>query len=161
MTWTIASLLLAAAPAAPSWTALAPLLGEWEAEGAGQPGASSGTFSFAPDLDRAVLVRRAHSEYPATKERPAFAHDDLMVIFEEAGATKAIYFDNEGHAIRYAVTAERDRAMFLSEAGSGPRFRLGYDWTTPGVLRITFEIAPPGGGAFKTYVQGTARRRKT
>ncbi len=156
----IAMMLAAALAAAPSWSSLAPLFGEWAAEGMGQPGASAGTFSFVPDLDRAVVIRRARSEYPATKERPGFAHDDLMVIFAEGGATKAIYFDNEGHLIRYSVEADPSGAVFLSDPAPGPRFRLRYDWATAGVLRITFEIAPPGGGAFKTYVQGTAKRKK-
>jgi hypothetical protein len=153
------SMLLLASPApAPSpWAELAPLLGEWQAEGSGQPGASGGTFSFTPDLDRAVVTRRAHSEYPATKSRPAFAHDDLMVIFHEGDATRAIYFDNEGHTIRYAVHAEAKKVVFLSESAPGPRFRLTYEWSSDGVLNVAFEIAPPGDGPFKTYVRGTAK----
>ena len=156
----VALALLASAPAlaAAPLPELQPLLGQWVAEGTGQPGASGGRFSFTADLDHAVVVRRAHSEYPATKQRPAFAHDDLMVIFREAGATKAIYFDNEGHVIRYRVTAEPSRLVFLSEPAPGPRFKLTYDWSS-GPLRIVFAISPPGSAVFKTYVQGTAKRK--
>lgn len=54
-----------------------PLLGTWVAEGNGAPGSGAGTFSFALDLQKQVVVRKSHTEYPATAEREAFAHDDL------------------------------------------------------------------------------------
>ena len=41
------------------------LIGEWKGEGSGQPGQGSGTFSFSFDLDRNILIRKSHSEYPA------------------------------------------------------------------------------------------------
>jgi len=42
------------------------LVGEWIGEGSGQPGQGGGTFSFAYDLDENIIVRKSHSEYPAT-----------------------------------------------------------------------------------------------
>jgi hypothetical protein len=160
--WIAVSLLVAAASpafAAEPWNDVAPLIGSWVGEGSGRPGDSGGTFTFAQELGSSVVTRKAHSEYPATKDRPAFAHDDLMVLFHEGGATKAIYFDNEGHTIRYTATAEANRLVFLSDPAPGPRFRLTYDWATAGVLKISFEIAAPGETAFKTYVQGTAKKK--
>jgi hypothetical protein len=34
---------------------------------------------FQPDLQGEILVRKNRAEYPATKERAEFVHDDLMI----------------------------------------------------------------------------------
>lgn len=63
--------------------------------------------------------------------------------------------------IHYTVTAtaEPKSAVFLSDEAPGtPRFRLTYR-LTEGTLAVVFDIAPPGTTAFKTYVQGSARRK--
>ncbi len=72
-------------------------MGEWV--GSGQPGQGGGTFSFKPDLDQKILVRKSHSEYPASANKPEIIHDDLMVVYLDnpENRNKAIYFDNEGH----------------------------------------------------------------
>jgi len=38
-------------------------------------------FSF--DLDRNILVRQSHSEYPATPDNPGTIHDDLMIVYPD------------------------------------------------------------------------------
>ena len=85
-----------------AWGKLNWLIGNWAGEGSGQPGSGGGTFSFKPDLDRHVLVRKSHSEYPATGNKPEVIHNDLMIIYPESDGNllKAIYFDNEGHTIQ-------------------------------------------------------------
>lgn len=148
----------------PDWHAWQFLLGEWEGEGGGGPGQGAGWFSFTPDLQQTVLVRRNHAQYPATKERPAYAHDDLMVVYLDAeGKTRAWYTDNEGHVIQYAVTVapQERRAVFLSDAAPGaPRYRLTYTADDTGRLAIRFEMAPPNRPeAFSTYIQASARRK--
>lgn len=139
------------------------LMGEWVGEGGGQPGQGSGWFSFMPDLQQKVLLRRNHSEFPAQGGRPAAVHDDLMVVWQEGtGAMKAIYFDNEGHVIHYNVelAADARSAVFVSEPGAGPRFRLTYKETGPGQVSLKFEIAPPDKpDAFSTYIESAARRK--
>lgn len=151
---------------APNWDSWRFLLGEWTAEGGGQPGQGAGTFSFAFDLQGGILVRKSRVDYPATKDRPAFSHEDLMVIYREAGAAspRAIYFDNEGHVIHYSAEfSDGGNALeFLSDpVPSAPRFRLTYTKAEGGTLRVRFEIAPPGKpDAFSTYVEGAARRKK-
>jgi hypothetical protein len=111
-----------------------------------------------------IITRKSHTEYSATKERAAFSHDDYMVIYrEEDNATRAIYFDNEGHVIHYGVefAADSDSVVFMSEMVPGaPRFRLTYVKQAPGRVRILFEIAPPGKpDAFSQYLDGFARRK--
>ncbi len=151
---------------APNWDSWRFLMGEWIGEGAGQPGQGSGSFSFALDLQGKVLVRRNRADYPATQDRPAFSHEDLMVVYQESGAssTRAIYFDNEGHVIHYAakVSDRGDAITFLSDpSSSAPRFRLTYTKVKAEAQTIKFEIAPPDKpDAFSTYIEATARRKK-
>ncbi len=148
----------APAPADP-FAALRFLEGDWMGEGTGTPGEGAGGFSFRRELDGKVLVRRNHADYPATQDRPASHHEDLMVVHAEGPALKADYFDNEGHAIRYDVRAEGDAVRFLSETGSGPRFRLGYRRTGPDTVAITFDMTAPGKD-FVPYLQARARKKR-
>ncbi len=149
--------------AAEDWGALQYLIGSWTGEGAGDPGNGAGTFSFQPDLQGEILVRKSHAEYPVSKDRKPAVHDDLMVVYRELseraeGALRAIYFDNEGHVIRYAITMFGDKIVFAANPESGgPRYRLTYTHISPDALRLKFEIASPGKG-FTTYLDGSAKR---
>jgi hypothetical protein len=148
----------------PSWDKWQPLIGTWKAEGKGNPGQGAGTFSFAFDLQNKVIVRKSHTDYPAAEGRPAFAHDDLMIIYadEASHRFRADYFDNEGHVIRYAAEFSPDgkTVTFLSDPmPSQPTFRLVYAIASPAALGIKFEIAPPNmPDKFKVYVEGEARK---
>ncbi len=149
------------------WDSWRFLLGEWTAEGGGQPGQATGTFSFNFDLQGRILVRVNRANYPASNNHPAFSHEDLMVIYSEPGGAtvRAIYFDNEGHVIHYTAEFSRDQKTltFLSDpAPSTPRFRLIYSKGTGGTLKLKFEIAPPGKPeSFSTYVEGVAHKNRT
>lgn len=147
-----------------AWSDWKFLLGEFSAgESSGVPGqASRGGFTLVPDLGGRILVRKNHAEYAAANGRPAFSHDDLMVIYRENEATKAFYSDNEGHIIHYAVNVSPDkkRIVFLSEGASGPRYRLTYEDLQAGAVKVMFEIAPPDKpGEFARYVEATVRRK--
>ena len=155
---------LAQTPAPPDdpYAALRFLVGDWVADGPASAG--TGHFELAPDVQGNVLVRRNHAEYPAANGRPASNHDDLMVIYREGSpaVTRAIYFDNEGHVIRYAVDSGTAGAVtFVSEVASGmPRFRLSYTKLPDGRLSGKFEIAPPGKPEeFKPYLEWQAKRK--
>ena len=139
---------------------LAFLVGEWTATGGGKPGeAVRGGFTLRPELGGAVLVRRNRAEYdPRPGQARGEVHEDLMVIHPEGGALKATYFDNEGHVIRYAVTAEPGRATFESEPGPGPRFRLVYQRAGEDQVSIAFLVAAPG-KEFQPHATGSARRK--
>lgn len=135
------------------WT---PLLGQWVAG----PGEAKGGFTLERALDGKVLLRKNHAEYPDKK----VVHDDLMVIYADGGATRADYYDSEGHVIRYAVTITpaQKRVVFLSDAQAGaPRFRLTYDYGGKDAIALAFDIAPPGQpDAWKSYIQATVHRVK-
>ena len=142
------------------------LVGTWTAEGHGEPGKGKGVFSFGLELQGKILVRRNHLNFPATPQRPAFTHEDLLVVYRDAGATpnRAIYFDSEGFVIHYAVAfSEKGKVLtFLSDASpQAPRQRLTYVQNPDGSLKVKFEIAPPGKPeAFVTHVEGVAHREE-
>jgi hypothetical protein len=157
--------MLAQQPPPPiNWDAFKFLMGEWLGEGTGAPGEATGGFTFSLDLQNTVLVRKNYANYPATKDRPAFAHNDLMVVYQEGGKTRAIYFDNEQHVINYSVTLSSDSnsVVFVSDViPSAPRFRLTNTKAGTDKITITFEMAPPGKPeSFTRYIEATARRKK-
>jgi hypothetical protein len=147
-------------PAAQDWGPAQFLIGPWIGEGSGQPGAGAGAFSFTPDLQGKVLMRRSFAEYPAASGRPASRHDDLMVVYrdEASGDLRAIYFDNEGHVIRYTGKASAGGVVFVSEGSPGElRYRLTYTATGKDTLKLQFEVAAPGKD-FVGYLEASARR---
>ncbi len=165
----IAILFLGLAPAraiaSSHWDSWRFLIGEWIGEGGGQPGQGTGSFSLKPELQGKVLVRRNRSDYPATKDRPAYSHEDLMVIYQEGNGSpdRAIYFDNEGHVIHYTVEFSADGRSIVFVSGAEPaqpRFRLTYSKVSNDALKGKFEIAPAGHPeSFATYLEWTARRK--
>ena len=147
------------------WALFEYLLGDWVGEGGGQPGQGTGEFSFHPDLQNRILVRKNYAACPPTKDRPGFRHDDLMVVYRESdnASPRALYFDSEGHVIHYSITASSDKKTieFLSEVlPSSPRYRLTYVRTGSDTLTLKFEIAPPGKpDSFSTYIEAKAKRK--
>ncbi len=115
------------------------LEGTWTAESPGSGGTPIGSYTFVTELNGHVL--RRYSTIDVACKDPvstACAHRDQMYVFQESpGAPlKAIYFDIEGHIVRYDVNLQhvegaynrRDTAVLLSEASAlGPRFRLSYE----------------------------------
>ena len=166
---TLAAILLAVVSSAHaqqtsnSWKDFDFLLGEWTWSGGGHPGqATAGRSTFQPDLNGTVLKRTVHLEYPASQQRAAFSHDDLLYVYRDPadGNLRAIFFDNENHVIRYAVTVSQDSVTFLSDAApSGTRARMTYTRVGPDSVTEKFELAPPGKpDEFTKYVEFVAKR---
>lgn len=166
----IAALLLLALGAAPDARPSAPsfgpvwgrLVGEWKGAGGGVPGEGVGGSTFRFELDGHVLVRRSFNDTPAADGRPAARHEDLLVITPgpDGSRASAVYFDNEGHVIRYdaAWSADGSELTFTSVEGApGPRFRLTYVFPSADETKVTFGIAPPG-KEFRPYAGGVLRR---
>jgi len=142
------------------WDKLEWLLGEWIGEGSGQPGQGGGSFTFTYDLDKKVLVRKSHSEYPAAENRLAIVHDDLMILYSDFSGqpSKAIYFDNEGHTINYSINCSEGSIVFISDKIPGiPVFRLTYSLLENGMLNTKFEMAQDG-ETFATYIEGISKK---
>jgi hypothetical protein len=160
-----AILLLAAAPLCaqgkPNWDGWQFLIGEWTGEGTGDPGEGTGGFTFELQLDGRVLVRQNHAEYPATKDKPAYSHQDLMVIHPEDPGWSAVYFDNEGHVIHYSVEFRTEGggiAFTSTEPASAPRYLLTYTKLGAAKVGIEFAIAAPG-KPFAPYIHALAHRK--
>jgi len=121
---------------------------------AGQP---SGVFTFLPELNGQVLVRR---NIRGAVRNQAYARDDVLYIYFESGALRAIYFDTEGHVIHYSVSTAADSAVFLSDvAAPGPRFRLSYHLNGESLDGL-FEVAAPGSADFHPYLHWTSTKAK-
>lgn len=153
-------------PSNATWHALQGLAGTWKSEPGVTPAGPviDGGFTITAELQGHVLVRRNFTAFAATAQRPAFRHDDLTVYY--AGETpRAIYFDSEGHAIEYAVTASADakEIVCLSPVKAGePRFRFTYTFTTPDTMKVGFDIAMPGTpDQFGNHVGGVVHRVKS
>jgi hypothetical protein len=157
----LATLLVhvACAQTSGSWSKLEFLLGNWTGAAGDkdtQIGAGEGAFSFQADLNQKIIVRKNSARYTT-----GVTHDDLMIIYLDApdSTPRAIYFDSEGHIIRYNLTfPSANRAVFESEAGvPGPRYRLTY-WLEGASLNGKFEIGSSPSD-YKPYMSWTSRKR--
>jgi hypothetical protein len=148
----------------PTWKPLEFLIGTWEAKTqSGSAGAaSSGTYSFQPELRDHVMAR--HSSNSGCKGPADFncEHGDLLYVYPEAPGQsyKAIYFDNEGHVIHYDVsTPTPTTAIFLSSPSQpGPQFRLSYE-LKGSTLYGKFQMRMPGQVEFKSYLEWGGQKK--
>jgi hypothetical protein len=152
------------APSDP-WKALGFLEGTWDAhtQGGAAQAQGNGTYSFAPELKHHVLVRRS-GDSTGCKGPASFdcEHRDLLYVYQEAEnqPLKAIYFDNEGHVIHYAVsTPDPTTAVFISEASpSGPQFQLVYQLKDM-VMSGKFQMRMPGQAEWKSYLEWNGAKK--
>ena len=144
-----------------TWEKLNYLIGNWKGEGSGKPGEGEGYFTFKLDLDKNILVRTSHSEYPATDNKPATIHNDLMIIYRDYTGTpnRAIYFDNENHVINYSITytTNNDIVFTSDKIPNVPTFRLTYSIMNDITVNIRFEMSQDGEKYF-TYIEGKSKR---
>ena len=145
------------------WSSFQFLIGEWVGEGSGAPGEATGSSIFSFDLQNTVMTRKSYADYPAANNRPAFRHDDLMIIYQENKSIKTIYFDNEGHVINYSVSLSKDlnTITFVSDINpAAPRFRLIYTKSGENSMKISFEFAHPGKPEeFSKYLDGVIKKK--
>jgi hypothetical protein len=141
---------------ADAWQHLNFLQGTWQAKtGEGSAGKVTGTYTFARELKGHILARHSIAAGCTGPETFDCEHGDQFYIFEERPGQplKAIYFDNEGHVIHYALsTPDATTAIFLSEPGPGPRFRLIYH-LEHAVMSGKFQMQVPGQDDWKSYLE--------
>jgi len=153
-------------PAADPWKALSFLEGTWSASTTttgSSGGKVIGTYTFRPELGNHVFARHTTSiEGCKGPETFDCDHSDLLYVYEEAPGQplQAIYFDNEGYVIHYAVSTPDPRtAVFLSEASKpGPHFRLMYQLKN-GVMVGTFAMQMPGQTDWKAYLEWSGSKK--
>src|SRR5215472_5483663 len=96
------------------------MVGKWKGGGTGDPGAGQGAFSFLPELNGQILVRRSFNQLASGPR-----HEDVMIVYLDDKTPRAIYFDSEGHTIKYNVSfPAKNTAVF--DSGDGPGYRLSY-----------------------------------
>ena len=114
------------AQAGDRWKSIQFLIGDWAAKGDGATGASGGAYSFKAELNDQILVRHSYAEYGGAAQQ---RHDDLLIVYAETPGKPmhAIYFDSEGHVIKYNVKPAANSVLFESDpAEPGPKYRLSY-----------------------------------
>lgn len=140
------------------------LLGNWKGEGNGNPGMGEGTFTFSNALSDNILIRKSLTSFPASENRPAFTHEDLMIIYADPSGipSHANYFDNEGHSINYSIVYSGEQIILTSEQIPNiPRFRLTYQKLDEQNVNVVFAIAPPQSPEdFKIYLEGKSVKIK-
>ena len=158
------SLIAQEKPKTINWDHWKFLLGTWIGEGGGKvAGQGVGESKFFFDLDDNILVRESYADLPASNDRPAYKHKDKMIIYQQASATKAIYFENEGHVINYDIRFSDDfnKVTFVSDLIPGaPRFRLSYSRQKDDRIKLDFEIASPNRPeSFSPYISAILKRK--
>jgi hypothetical protein len=140
------------------------LIGAWVGEHNGQPGQGEGKFSFQTDLDNNILVRKSHTVFPKTEKSAEIIHDDLLIIYQPSGngTQEAIYFDNEGHTIKYKVLFSDKSITLTSDIDpNATRFRFTYTEIDSNSVNASFEMASPKSPEdFKMYLSGKAFKVK-
>jgi hypothetical protein len=154
----------ALAQSASPWDGLDFLKGTWTAKATGPDGvATSGSYTFQSELGRHAMVRYSTRD-GACKAPASFdcEHADTLIVYQDAPSQplKALYVDNEGHAIHYEVsTPSAGTAVFVSEPSApGPRFRLAY--ALHGTeMTGQFQILLPGQKDWKSYLEWSGSRK--
>ncbi len=119
-------------------------------------------FRFPQDINRKVMIRRSHSEYPATKDKPEIIHNDLMVVYLDNAnkPNNAVYFDNEGHTISYSVAYSGGAIILTSHKTENALiFRLTYIPLDMNSVDVKFEMSQDG-EKFFVYTEGKCKRKK-
>lgn len=158
--WTVLTACILSAAAAraqeadAAFQSLQFLVGNWDARGDEQRVEPLGSFSFQPELNGKILVRRAQAMEGKGAMGAAPGYDDLMIIYYEAsaGGLQAITFDTDGHVMHYHVNVSGGKAIFDTlQSQPGPRYRLTYDMEGK-KLHGAIEVAPEGSDEFTRYM---------
>jgi len=146
------------------WAGIRFLLGSWEAKTTGGVAQAqvSASYSFRLELRDHVLARHSRSGSCSAPDDFDCLHSDLLYIYPAStgAALEAIYFDNEGHVIHYAVsTPKPGTVVFLSDpAQPGPQYRLSYTFLD-GVMTGQFEMKMPSQTEFASYLEWSGKRQ--
>ena len=107
-------------------------------------------------------MRKNKTVFPATDKTPETTHTDLLIVYQGEKDQQAIYFDNEGHTIKYKVSFN-DKSIVLTGdiMQNAPRFRLSYTTIDAKTVNISFEMASSQKPEeFKMYLEGKSIKVK-
>ncbi|MGD0588666.1 MAG: hypothetical protein ABSA63_07760 [Thermoplasmata archaeon] len=144
------------------------LVGNWNVTNrTGSPGvATGGEESWLSEVGGTLLTRRSWCEFPQTPQRPAFRHEDLLVIYVDSESRlQGVFWDNEGHVHFYRhvqVAVGGDGVRLVTDAAiPGPRQALEYQFLPPNRTSAVFSLLVPGAPDFKPYLQWECARSKS
>jgi hypothetical protein len=146
------------------WFGIRFLIGSWEAKTTGGVAQAqvSASYSFRLELRDHIMARHARSGACSAPDDFDCLHSDLLYIYPASTgqALEAIYLDNEGHVIRYAVsTPKPGTVVFLPDAAQpGPQYRLSYTFLD-GVMSGQFEMKMPAQTGFTSYLEWSGKRK--
>jgi hypothetical protein len=83
-----------------------------------------------------------------------------MIVYADfsGNPSKAIYFDNQGHTINYAISyADKSIVLLSDKIPNVPTFRLNYTLLNNNIVNTTFEMSQDGVN-FIIYVEGKSRK---
>lgn len=141
------------------------LVGEWKSDNgkvADTGGTSKGRSLISVEADGGAILRRDRTDVFDANGKPAGGFSQLMMIYPEGGAIKAVYEDGEGHLIHYdsSEVSPGSSVTFTSAPGAGPVFRLTYQRQSADTLSVRFGMIPPGLTDFHLIASGTLKRAK-
>ena len=146
------------------WFGIRFLIGSWEAKttgGMAQAQVSAG-YSFRLELRDHVMARHTRSGFCSAPDDFNCLHSDLLYIYPAATGQsfEAIYLDNEGHVLHYAVsTPKPGSVVFLSDAAQpGSQYRLSYTFLDR-VMSGQLEMKIPGQADFTNYLEWSGKRK--
>ncbi len=115
------------------------LIGKWQSE------STPGIDVFRKDLGGHIIVRSAQSKCVGTSDQASSMRSVMTIYSDSDGKIRAIYFDNDGHVVRYRVAGmSPSMVQFVSDdADRGPHLRLTYSRTDDRTMAVKFEMAMP------------------
>lgn len=169
--------LTAQSAPAPTVDPLAPLsflLGTWSAETAATGMAAAqvfGTYTFSRDLAGHAMQRTGTVAICKGPQDFDCNHHDQLTIFPDPNGMAAhhsslfaLYLDNEGHVIYYAITTPDPHTVVFNSQGlpSAPKYRLIYHLEGNGpkaIMSGKFQFAPPGSDDYRSYLEWSGTKQ--
>jgi len=159
---------LGAEPAADHWQPVRFLLGSWQGEARGDPGAGSVARDYALVLGEKFIEEHNTSSYQARDGKPPEIHHHRgFLSYDKSRKTLMLrHFHEEGFVNLYALnSAKSTPTRLVFESVSFENFsnewkaRETYEMISSDEFIETFELAEPG-KEFQLYSQNHFRRKK-
>ena len=150
-------------PAAPDFSGLDWLLGEWAGETMGSSPSGDVRLSVAPDLEKRYLIFRGQMSLAATPTVPGMKESWLGILSANpgGGGFTLWVFSSTGFITRYRVMVDGPQVRLNPEGGDRPPpewlFRRVLERTGPGEFMETVQAAPPAKPFFDYYTAKLTR----
>ena len=150
-------------PAAPDYSGLDWLLGEWAGRTVDSSPAGEVRLSVTPDLEKHFLIFRGEVSLAATQTVPATKESWMGILSANPGGPGFTLqvFSSTGFITRYRVTVDGPQVRLNPEGGDRPPpdwlFRRVLERTGPGEFTDAVQAAPPAKPFFDYYTAKLTR----